>query len=313
MSATSSNKKRKLGPGSGPKSRRASSKKFKLDAYHSESDDDQVTARDAPVSDYKSTRSISDTNQTPVAVPGLKVSANQLPKTSSGKPAQAKKARHIRDANSEESLKEVEEVDGDDNSERSESDGVEADSEGSFDSETGSNPRAKTKRRDPAAFATSISAILGSSLSRNKRVDPVLSRSKDAADVSKAIVESKLELKAKKQVITERRLAKEKGRVKDVLIGDRKTTIEAGDEINPQDTGSTAAEILSKEKQLRKLAQRGVVKLFNAVRAAQVRGEEEARNVKAQGVIGMSKREDKVKEMSRSAFLDLVGAGGEKG
>lgn len=314
MSATSSTKKRKLGSGSGTKSKRASFKKFKSDAYQSESDDDQVTARDAPISDLKHVLFISDTNRTPVVISSSKVSAGQPSKTSLGKKTQVKKPKISRGKNVGENLEEAEgaDSDNDDDSEESELDISEADSEDSLDSQPKSNPRAKTKRRDPVAFATSISAILGSSLSRNKRVDPVLSRSKDAADVSRALTDSKLELKAKKQVVTERRLAKEKGRVKDVLIGDRNTTIRIGDEFNTQETGSTAAEILLKEKQLRKLAQRGVVKLFNAVRAAQVRGEEEAKKVKAQGVIGINKREDKVKEMSRSAFLDLVGAGGEE-
>lgn len=37
----------------------------------------------------------------------------------------------------------------------------------------------------------------------------------------------------------------------------------------------------------------GVVKLFNAVRAAQIKGEEASRQVKQKGVVGMGAREEK--------------------
>lgn len=39
----------------------------------------------------------------------------------------------------------------------------------------------------------------------------------------------------------------------------------------------------------------GVVKLFNAVRAAQIKGEEASRQVKKKGVVGMGAREEKGK------------------
>jgi hypothetical protein len=66
------------------------------------------------------------------------------------------------------------------------------------------------------------------------------------------------------------------------------------------------------EKRLRKTAQRGVVKLFNAVRAAQIKGEEAAREARAKGLIGHGRREEKVNEMSKKGFLDLI-AGGDGG
>jgi len=64
------------------------------------------------------------------------------------------------------------------------------------------------------------------------------------------------------------------------------------------------------EKRLRKTAQRGVVKLFNAVRAAQVKGEEAAREARAKGLVGQGRREEKVNEMSKKGFLDLIAGGG---
>lgn len=65
---------------------------------------------------------------------------------------------------------------------------------------------------------------------------------------------------------------------------------------------------VEEEKRLRKTAQRGVVKLFNAVRQAQVRGEEARREAK--GLVGRGRREEKVGEMSRKGFLELVAGGG---
>lgn len=70
------------------------------------------------------------------------------------------------------------------------------------------------------------------------------------------------------------------------------------------------------------------MKLFNAVRAAQIKGEEEARRVKQKGVVGMGAREEKggfscspvcgadtdmtiVTEMSKQGFLSLIQAGGK--
>ena len=73
--------------------------------------------------------------------------------------------------------------------------------------------------------------------------------------------------------------------------------------------GMTAGEMQEQERRLRKTAQKGVVKLFNAVRAAQVRGEEAAR--KARG--GRTAREGRIREMGREGFLELITAGdGEK-
>lgn len=71
--------------------------------------------------------------------------------------------------------------------------------------------------------------------------------------------------------------------------------------------GPGAGELQEQEKRLRKTAQRGVVKLFNAVRQAQVRGEEAARNAKTGG---RGRKEEKVNEMSREGFLELVARGG---
>jgi hypothetical protein len=168
------------------------------------------------------------------------------------------------------------------------------------DEEGVSTRRKKTKRHDPSAFANSLSTILSSKLPTSKRVDPVLARSREAQEAGHELAEGKLEAKAKRKLRDEKRLATEKGRVKDVLLGEE--TIDGAGAMS-------AADIAEQERRLRKTAQRGVVKLFNAVRASQVKSEEAARLVRQQGVVGEKKREERVGEMGRNAFLEMVGAG----
>ncbi|EKJ78904.1 hypothetical protein FPSE_00871 [Fusarium pseudograminearum CS3096] len=182
------------------------------------------------------------------------------------------------------------------------------DDEGSEDDEdedmdgTNPNKRKKSKRNDPNAFATSLSKILSTKLSTSKRSDPVLARSAAAHEASKAAVDSALESKARKQLREQKKRAFEKGRVKDVLVA---TTNDTTGELEV-----STSEIMETERRLRKVAQRGVVKLFNAVRAAQVKAVEAEKGTKKEGVIGMKKREEKVNEMSKKGFLELIASGG---
>ena len=168
--------------------------------------------------------------------------------------------------------------------------------------------RKRTKRNDPAAFASGMNAILSGKLSTSKRGDPVLARSRAAHEAAQSLADSKLEVKAKRKIRDEKKMASEKGRVKNVLIGDRKDL--AGAAEDKAEDGMSAADIARQEKQLRKLAQRGVVKLYNAIYQSKVRGEEEARKARESGVVGSKRREEKVGEMGRKAFLDLVSGGG---
>ena len=147
-----------------------------------------------------------------------------------------------------------------------------------------------SKRNDPQAFSTSISKILSTKLSQSVRKDPLLSRSREAAQVSTDLASERLEKRARAKLRAERKEDLDRGRVKDV-VG-----------LITGDSGETAEE----EKRLRKIAQRGVVKLFNAVRAAQVRGEEAAREERRKGTVGHANREEKVNEMSKQGFLDLI-------
>jgi fusion and transport protein UGO1 len=154
------------------------------------------------------------------------------------------------------------------------------------------------KRNDPEAFATSISKILNTKLTTTKRSEPILSRSKDAQTANKEIADSKLTEKARRQVVVEKKAAQEKGRVKDVL--------------GLNDSSISTAETTAQEKALRRTAQKGVIKLFNAVRAAQVKGEQAEKEARSQNVVGLAKREEKVKEMSKQGFLDMITGGSKK-
>jgi len=59
---------------------------------------------------------------------------------------------------------------------------------------------------------------------------------------------------------------------------------------------------------MKKTAQRGVVKLFNAIRASQIKAEEAVRMAGVQGG-SRGEKEERVKEMSREGFLNLIKSG----
>jgi fusion and transport protein UGO1 len=197
---------------------------------------------------------------------------------------------------------EVDDSPGDDEEEDSD---LEADEFDIDDSESDASEsstvaaRKVRKRNDPDAFATSISKILNTKLTTTKRSEPILARSKDAQTANKEIADSKLTEKARRQVVVEKKAALEKGRVKDVLGLNDLT-------ISTEDT-------TAHERTLRRTAQKGVIKLFNAVRAAQVKGEQAEKEAKATNVVGLDKREDKVKEMSKQGFLDMITGGTKEG
>jgi hypothetical protein len=177
--------------------------------------------------------------------------------------------------------------------------------------------RKKRKRHDPAAFSTSMAKILGSHLTTAARKDPVLVRAKQTAE---HVDDGKLEAKARRVLKDELRREKEKGRVRDLV---------------PREDDEAAGKALEKEKALRSIARSGVAKLYNAVRAAQIRAEEAAKGVRKEGIVGMDNRDAKggffsflhfsmllqsqflgitngrvstVTEMSKQGFLDLIQA-----
>lgn len=175
---------------------------------------------------------------------------------------------------------------------------AEGDDSDDSDADSGDD-RKRSKRNDPSAFASSLSKILSTKLSTTKRTDPVLSRSTDAQSAARAAADSVLDVKARRHLKDQKMKALERGRVRDVVAAE-------------EGSGRSVADVMEEERRLRKVAQRGVVKLFNAVRAAQVKAGEAERKGKDERVIGMGKREERVNEMSKKGFLDLIASGGGK-
>ncbi|KAA8910441.1 Rrp15p-domain-containing protein [Sphaerosporella brunnea] len=189
-------------------------------------------------------------------------------------------------ASAESSSEEEEELDEEE--EEGEDSGAESDDSISSLIAAQNSIKKKRKRNDPDAFATSMSKILGSHLTTAARKDPVLVRAKQTSD---HVDEGKLEAKARRIMKDELRKEKEKGRVRDLV---------------PKDDDVAAGRALEKERMLKSIARSGVAKLYNAVRAAQIKGEAAAKETKKEGVIGLGNREAKVTEMSKQGFLDLI-------
>ncbi|KAF3771145.1 Rrp15p-domain-containing protein [Cryphonectria parasitica EP155] len=202
--------------------------------------------------------------------------------------------------------------DGDEGDEYSDLDSDDGD-DGDDGGRAGGKRTGKSKRSDPAAFATSMSKILSTKLSSTRRADPVLARSAAAHEASRQAVDNALETKARKKMRDQKRLAMEKGRVRDVLVATNgifsNINPVTGDVVADAD-GETTAGVLETERRLRKVAQRGVVQLFNAFRTAQVKAAEAERVSRKEGVIGVDRKKEKVTEMSKKGFLDLIASSG---
>ncbi|KAL8929574.1 MAG: hypothetical protein Q9208_001243 [Pyrenodesmia sp. 3 TL-2023] len=199
-------------------------------------------------------------------------------------------------------------------SSNSASDSDDASDSSSFASLSDHSRRTTSKRNDPAAFSNSINSILASKLPTSTRTDPVLARSSSAHAANTALRESALEKRARQQLRAEKKALMEKGRVKDVLLGSAVGVVaEVGDGGEQEEVEGKAGKIREEERKLKETAQRGVVKLFNAVRMAQVRGEEARKEALGKGIVGAKRKEERVGEMSRKGFLELVASGGGGG
>ncbi|KAI8379836.1 Rrp15p-domain-containing protein [Choanephora cucurbitarum] len=139
------------------------------------------------------------------------------------------------------------------------------------------------KKYSSEAFSDAMTKILASSLSGSDKKQPILARSKG---VERKIEDEKLDHKARKILSAQKKALKEKGRV----IPDYTT--------------------FDYEKGLRKVATRGVVKLFNAIRTQQkvteVAVDRAASTRKTR--VAIEKAKD-VSTMSKSSFLDLLKTG----
>lgn len=277
---------------------RPSKKQRRSQAYNSDSEGEEVPAADAP--DFDAFNLLdSDDDIHNARVDDVGGSDDEASSSDEEGPALKKSKKPTKKTKAKAQPEEAEEDSEPEEEEDSEEGEDDSDDEGDED---GPARKKKSKRNDPNAFATSLSKILNTKLSTSKRSDPVLARSAAAHEASKAAVDTALEAKARKQIREQKKRAMEKGRVKDVLVA---TAVDTTGELE-----TTTSEIMVTERRLRKVAQRGVVKLFNAVRAAQVKAVEAEQTTRKTGVIGMNRREEKVNEMSKKGFLDLIASGG---
>lgn len=160
----------------------------------------------------------------------------------------------------------------------------------------GTDAKKRKKKTDPTDFATAMSKILGNSLTSTARKNPILARSIESKTLDSAALDEKLDLKVRKQMTAEKK-AKLNRNHNASVVGT---------------TDEEVARTIERERTLRKTAQRGVVKLFNAIRAAQVSAGDG--NASGAGIVvrqgaGVKKREEKAKELSKSSFLDLIKGG----
>lgn len=96
--------------------------------------------------------------------------------------------------------------------------------------------------------------------------------------------------------------AKAEHRIRKALAAQRKALRSIG---HIEDLTTHDARALEYERSMKKTAQRGVVKLFNAIRASQVKAEE----AMGTAIGSRSEKEEKVKEMSKEGFLNLIKSG----
>lgn len=200
------------------------------------------------------------------------------------------------DDNDELDLDQVSSSDGSDDDEASEEDKVEEEEE-----EDDSFPRkkksSKSKHDDGSStFSSALTNILSSHLKAYDRKDPIMARNKRVIKQNEA---DKLEQKAKKAILAEKKKLLNKTRKKEII------PVAAADT-----NAEEIREVLEKERKLRRIAQKGVVKLFNAILSTQVKTEKEV-SESLGDVKNRSERKELITEVSKEKFFDLVKTAGD--
>ncbi|CAG8566813.1 9752_t:CDS:2 [Acaulospora morrowiae] len=127
-------------------------------------------------------------------------------------------------------------------------------------------------------FAAAINKILKSSVNSSDRNVPILSRSKN---IERLLDEAKLEYRARKAINIEKKKIASKDRVKTDFA-----TIDA-------------------ERKLRKVATRGVVQLFNAIRVSQKVVDDAVKEVGGRQKFTSGEAKE-VANMSKDTFLEIL-------
>ncbi|CCH60326.1 hypothetical protein TBLA_0C05300 [Henningerozyma blattae CBS 6284] len=179
----------------------------------------------------------------------------------------------------------------------------ESDEEEQQESEGDDFPRKKKPKMNKHSdgsidFSSAVGAILGSHLKAYDRKDPIMARNKKVLQQNEA---DKLEWKARKAIVAEKKKMLSKSRKKDIIPI-------ASDE---NQTGEEVRKLLEKEAKLRKVAQKGAVKLFNAILSTQVKTDKEV-STSLGDIRNAKERKQLITEISKEKFLDLVKAAGEE-
>lgn len=135
------------------------------------------------------------------------------------------------------------------------------------------------------AFSGAMNALLDTKLKVQDRKAPILSRSKKQF---KDFESDKLELKARKLLSAKKKAKLAKGRVSKLI---------------PEGEGA-AMEALLKERKLKKTAQKGVIKLFNAILVTQT--EADGFELGRDRFMTDKKKREALTEVSKETFLDMV-------
>ncbi|CAI4853096.1 BBM_1a_G0056210.mRNA.1.CDS.1 [Saccharomyces cerevisiae] len=179
--------------------------------------------------------------------------------------------------------------------EQSDAEEEDDDEEGEEDDDFPRKKKSKNSKHDDGStgFSAAVNAILSSHLKAYDRKDPIMARNKKVLKQSES---EKLEYKAKKALLAEKKKLLGKARKTDII------PIASG-----EDRSENIRKVLEKETALRKIAQKGAVKLFNAILATQVKTEKEV----SENLSGIKNKEEKkelITEVSKEKFLDLVKA-----
>ncbi|GAA94833.1 uncharacterized protein L969DRAFT_256279 [Mixia osmundae IAM 14324] len=204
--------------------------------------------------------------------------------------------------------------------------------------QSGSSKKKKRKVLDPEEFGASLQALLSAAPLSSTKSNRVFTSLKP---IHESQAETNQARKALKQVQQTRHQVAERGHVSDLIADWRprpqrpfsQWTKKTEGDLEQEELGVSSAE---QEKALRRLAQKGVVRLFNAVRAAQ--GVDQAHKPKPglgapaatpriaataatatpaidtdhrrANLLGSRGREDALANLSKDTFLQLIKSGG---
>ncbi|KAG0262448.1 Trimeric GatFAB AmidoTransferase(AdT) complex subunit [Linnemannia exigua] len=186
--------------------------------------------------------------------------------------------RRTRREESDEEMNSGDDSDSDNDGEDEKDSGDEESDEDDFEGMPAARAKKTSKKHTEENMAEAMSKILGSSLRKADASTPILARSRGA---ERKIEEEKLEAKARKAISNEKKRLANRDRVK------------------PDYTG------MEYEKKLRKVATRGVVQLFNAIKAQQKATDDLTENTRPI----TTNAKDKVANLTKASFLDLLKSG----